>query len=161
MSKLIQNQRRQSSWLVIRVAPKNETLSSVVCFTSGSLRFWRVTARKGIHCGKPPISFCCLFSVLVHHLLLTENQLKMIFFLGEGALGWMGAVIHYATVSVFPPLSKWALLWLFVTCLHSVSDLYTHVSCISDDSNYTLGNKSLIKCGNKLWKDIMHGKKMY
>lgn len=65
------------------------------------------------------------------------------------------------TVYVFPPILKFSSAVIFLTCLHSVSDLYTRVSCISDDSNYTLGNKSLIKCGNKLWKDIMHVKKMY
>lgn len=61
----------------------------------------------------------------------------------------------------FPPILKFSFAVISLTCLHSVSDLYTHVSCISDDSNYTLGNKSLIKCGNKLWKDIMHVKKVY
>lgn len=68
------------------------------------------------------------------------------------------AAIHSTTVTVFPPILKFSFA-VTLTCLHSVSDLYTHVSCISDDSNYTLGNKSLIKCGNKLWKDIMHVKK--
>lgn len=65
------------------------------------------------------------------------------------------------TVYVFSPILKFSSAVTSLTCLHSVSDLYTRVSCISDDSNYTLGNKSLIKCGNKLWKDIMHVKKMY
>lgn len=122
---------------------------------------------ESVYCGTSPISLCCLFSVLVNQFLFTENQAFVGVggekgdFLGEGALGWKGTAIHYIPASVFSPLSKLALLWLFLTCLHSVSDLYTHVSCISDDSNYTLGNKSLIKCGNKLWKDIMHGKKMY
>lgn len=31
-------------------------------------------------------------------------------FLGEGALGWGGVAIHYTPASVFPPLSKLALL---------------------------------------------------
>lgn len=71
------------------------------------------------------------------------------------------AAIHNTTVNVFSPILKFSFAVTSLTCLHSVSDLYTHVSCISDDSNYTLGNRSLIKCGNKLWKDIMHVKKMY
>lgn len=118
-----------------------------------------------------PFSYSCSFwsvyNVLPYRFLFTEDQVwvgvgyKMIL-LGAIALSWwrVQGLLPLQSMS-FPPILKFSSAVISSTCLHSVSDLYTRVSCISDDSNYTLGNKSLIKCGNKLWKDIMHVKKMY
>lgn len=80
-------------------------------------------------------------------------------FPGSSGPGLLTNAATHSTAVCLSSVLKFSFAVISLTCFHSVSDLYTRVSCISDDSNYTLGNKSLIKCGNKLWKDIMHVKK--